>query len=731
MAVNRLALLAGAYFVLLAISHALPLLEASDEAAHFLYISNLLEDRALPVIDSREDSAAQESLARRWALENHQPPLYYAAAALLTSWTTRADLDTLLRPNPLIFLRGTVADNANKWLHDPDPPVGDTHLALWTARLFSLGLALMTLGFVFGAAQLAFGSQALALTAMLLTASIPTFVSISISVNNDNMVNMLYAAGVYTVLRAWRDGLTPSLTLALAVILTAAALAKITGLTLFAVVVFGLMLGAATGRIGARTAVVTVAIAALAVMLGAGWWYLRNWSLYGDPLAVAATQTLWGREFAVPTESGSVTGELSRVWRSFWMMMGHLHQPVWGSAGLYFYASVTSIFGLVGAGLAVRRTGRTVYPALALLLLVCMLPMIALAVGTRSVDISYGRLLFPALSGFVPLLVWGWRYWIGRWSVLLVLPIAVAAIIAPTREIAAAYPHLTSVAAVPPDAVPVNVRTGDLTLAAYYSRTDQVLPGGEVLFDLYLSGAHPENPALYATLIDPLTGAALGKAAVYPGMAPTNSLTPGTLYHAPLRVSLNTANSATPALSPRLLHLQLGWQTALQTTYLPMTDASGAPRDTLVLDAAPLVDPAFSPGIPQHTRDVMFGDAIQLYGYDRAQPQTVIPGSLLDFTLFWRVHHRLPDVWVQTVQLLDSQGRLVAQDDGALPGLPSTAWRNGMALSDSRTLEIPPDAQPGTYTVFVGWYRLSDFARLPVSAQGTNDLYPLATIHLP
>lgn len=736
---NRLALLICAVFALLSLTYAdaVPLFESSDEAAHFLNAHNLLADRALPIIPSREQIAEETDLVRQWSIESHQPPLYYLISAALISPTQRDDLEAYLQPNPLIFIRGITQDNHHKWLH-PVETAGDTAVAVWILRLYSLALSTGTLYLIYRAALLAFGSPSLALTAMLLVAFIPTYLNIGSSVNNDNLVTFLYTAGVYLSLRMWKRGIRPVDIALMSVILAAIALTKITGLTLFGVVYLALLIGVIRKHYTLRQAALVVGCSLLAAAIFAGWWYLRNWTLYGDPIAAAATQTLWGREFAKPTESGSVTGEMIRVWRSFWAMVGHLHNPVYASMWAYAYVTLISVAGGIGLSrIFVQAGGHSLSQpvpspstgrgregygyTLLILLLVVLLPLLTLAIGTRSVDISYGRLLFPALVGFAPLIVMGWRRLLGRFAPLLVMPLAVLALVFPQTTLPDAYPPLKIVDAVPADATPLNIRTGSLTLLAYQSQIETAAPGDAIRFTLYLTGSHPENPALYLTLLDPITNEALTTAAVYPGMAGTNTLRPDTMYQARFVLPVCRDSACPLPISPRQLKLQLGWQTALNTDYLPMTYTSGDPVSALLLSSATLLDPRYTLPEPPLSAQATFGDAIELYGYE-----IVKAGETISVDLYWRTLNPLSEDYVATVQLLDAAGTLVTQDDGDIPGYPSSVWREDATTSDQRRLTLPPDAVPGDYRIFIGWYRLSDFSRLSAAGEGAiNDLYPL------
>jgi len=724
---DRLALLIIAAFALLSVwtSRAIPPFEAADEMPHFLNVHLILETGALPLIPTRDDlrqADARGDSVTQWAVETHQPPAYYALGALLAAWTQRDDLDDYLRPNTLIFTRGLSLDNANKWLHNPNPPAGDTHRALWTLRLYSLTLASFTLWLIYRAALLVFERAGVALVALALVASMHTFASIGASVNNDNLVTLLYTLGVYWTLHVWRHGLTRRDVLAISAILPAIALTKITGVGLFAIVYGALIYGVWRRRWSWRDALRVMLISGGAALILAGGWYARNWSLYGDPLALDATQALWGRAFANAGESPGGLDEAWRVWRSFWFMTGHLHQPVYGPLWLNVYALFAVGIAFIGALFAARRAPRVDRGLLLILAVAVVLPIVLLVTGTRAIDISYGRLLFPALIGVAPLIAWGWRGLLGRFAPVLILPFTAAAVLAPLVILPDAYPVPARVDAVPASAIPVGARVDSLELVAYTRHTEALPPDGEARFTLYLRGAHPDNPALVVTLIDPVTLDSRGGVTVSPAMMPTDSLMPDALYAVPLRVRLTPHESATP---PRLLRVTFGWQTVTDTNYLPLTLADGTAAEVVTLDAATLLDARATVDAHAHPMQATFGGLIALDGVT-LESESVRAGESLNVAFVWRDLTPMPADFVLTVQLLDEAGGFVAQSDGDVSGYPTSAWRGGTRFTDSRALTIPSDTAAGVYRVWVGWYRLDDMTRLTAQGDGAlNDLVPL------
>ncbi len=674
--------------------------EAADEAAHFLYVHHLLADHNLPLIRSRDAVAAQTTPVDQWAIESHQPPLYYAVGALLISWTDRSDVDDYLRPNNLIFLRGTTDDNHNKWLHSPAHTGGDTHISVMILRGYSIVLGMGTLWFVYRTGRLVLGAAG-GLAAMLLVASIPTFVSISASINNDNLVTFLYSAGVYWVLST-RTNVSLRDALVVGLILSAIALTKLTGVSLF-VIVYGALLLRRRGEAAQVIAVSLVMATILAV-----WWYLRNWDLYGDPLALGATRLLWGREYEIAATSGDPLAELVRIGRSFWLMVGHLHNPVYGPAWVYAYAAAITLLALFGTlwgreeSRPTRRDG--ILAVREILLAVCMVVGFMLLAGTRSVDISYGRLLFPALVGFAPLMVAGWRRLLGRRLMLIpVLPLTMMTLLVPFSLLPRAYPLLIQTE-IHNGVDYIGTDAGGLELVAYTVEQNTVRPGDTLTGHAYLRGTHPQNPALFLTAVDSLTGATLGHTEIYPGMAPTDTLPPERTYRFDWWVDVET----TAALSPRLIDLHLSWYVPDAMLSIPQVDGSGvALGERVILRGPVLIDSDYqprpentTPGINFHWDDV----TVVLEGY------TIRDGEL---KLYWRPSRAADPDWVVAVQVVDADGNIIAQADGPPASYPPDVWQEYVMFEDTRRVDIPAGAE-----VLIGWYRQSDFMRASSGGAG-------------
>lgn len=710
-------LLILALFVALVINHAtaLPLFEASDEAPHFLYAHGLAQTGQLPVIPTRDEldaAAAQGDVVGQWAIESHQPPLYYAlGAALIAPTTTRADLPAYLIPNDVIFTWGIAEGNPNVWLHPIHETGGDSATAVWILRLFSLVLGCGTLIFLYRAAYLVARSRLIALTAMFAAASLPMFVLVSGSVTNDSLIIFLSAAGVWWCVRVAGDGLRRYDPLLIGAILSAAALTKITGLALFGLVFVALGLAYRAQKITFRQAVFTLLTAGGLTALLAGWWYFRNLTLYGDPLATAATAELWGRQFGTAGESGG-WAEIARVYNSFWLMIGHLHAPVWADIGFYGVTLVL-VFVAVAGWLSPRRPHTR--PAALILPIAAALPILLLLVGTKDVDISYGRLLFPGLVGFITLLVIGWQRIARRFAPLLVLPLTITAALMPYTLTAPAYAALEPVSGLPASAVPLNIMSSGVRLDGYAMLDSSVTSDGSARVSVYFT-PQSVTPTVFAlSLTEGPTR--LGGLTRYAGMATGDMLRVGQMYRAVVSVPVDTPSQN---LAPHLTQLQIALFDAPESPALALTTPDGETSQVLTLDGAVYLDSAYQPPAPQTVYNATFGDVVRLNGYTVQGDFSA--GQVVSMTLDWRVIGTPPPDISATVQLLDAAGNLISQYDDPSQAYPSRAWVNDTALMTHHTLTLPPDLTAGEYTLAVGWYRLDEnFTRLTAAAPQTSN----------
>jgi hypothetical protein len=704
---QRAALVILVYFILLALSYSAstPIFEAPDEAAHFLYAHNIVQEGALPLMTNRAEVLASLSWQR------HQPPLLYLTGALLIAGIDRSDLQDYLRVNPLAVQGNVSLNNLNTQLHSYAPTTGNTLTAVRILRLLGLLLASSTIWFIYKTGYLVSGQPLVGLLAMLLVASMPTFLFIAGSINNDNLVTFLHTVGVYWLLDRWkarRIGWPHAALIGL--IAGGLAIAKFQGLPFIGLAGAVLLYGGTLRRWRWRQAALGIGGLTLGVIVLAGWWYLRNHVLYGDPLGAAATRSIWGRG-AVTTDLSARLIEMRGVWESMWFMLGYLN--IRGPAWFYPYVALLSAAGLLAGFWGVWRHPERRFTGLLLAAIIVML-WVTLYVATGQINTSQGRFLFGSLVAFAPLVTTGLFHLLGRQAVVTLFPLIAVALLTPALWLNGSYRPLEIVTDLPAALTPIDRQSEGLKLVGYRLETPVLPPDGIVRLDVYLQGRHPADPAMIIAALDPLTGEPAGVVDFYPGMAALSTLDSSAIYR--LRAVLPLRAEGGP---PHQIDLLIRWRLVD-----PSDPAQGRVfnwddgKDSLLI-AGPLIQaPDYSPPAPQTSTQVRFGDAVELTGYTLPAVE-VAPGQTLPVTLFWRALSSQTDDLRLAFGLLSSSDQILVQADGIPPGLPSTVWLPGLSFPDPRPLAIPPDAPPGEYRLYLAWYRSADNARLPLSDSST------------
>ena len=306
----------------------------------------------------------------------------------------------------------------------------------------------------------------LALAAAALVAFNPMFLFISGSVNNDNLIVPLATLILWLVVRTLRQGwLSNGRALLLGLLLGLAALTKLSGLALLPLTAAVLVVVAARRRAwgalfrwGALIAVPVIAVA--------GWWYLRNWQLYGDPTGLNAMLDIAGRR-PEPFTFQRLKSEFQGFRLSYWGVFGGFN--VIGPQLLYWFYDLLVLAGLAGwTAWLVRRRGQWRSPVAERLLVLAawvLLVLVALIRWTAQTYASQGRLAFPAIGAIAVLVAFGlagWlpRRWQGRGLAAVSVALFLLAAAIPFAVIRPAYarpPILTE------DDVPAGVQRSDVT----------------------------------------------------------------------------------------------------------------------------------------------------------------------------------------------------------------------------------------------------------------------------
>ena len=775
------AAIGGAYLVLaLVYAWVTPLFETPDETWHFWYVKYLADGQGLAVVTADERPL--------WRQEGTQPPLYYLLGAGLIRGIDTSDAASVIQRNPHANIgRADLPGNRNSVLPVARAPFAGAAQAAQTIRWLSVLLGLVTVLSVYGMAQETFpGDSLLPAAAALFVVFVPQFLFLSGSINNDNLIVALSGLALWRLVAWLRRPPRWGDLVALGVIGGLAALSKLSGLALVGFVAGVVSLRALARRSWRDLLGWNAVLLALPLAI-AGWFYWRNFTLYGDPLALDIHLTLSGRRTPRPSPA-QLFLELDSVRHSFWGVFGWFNVPV--PAWMFAVYDALSIAALVGVGVGVWRLvrpkngwatqrrrgaegetdherGKEAKDAKALsasdslsrfsrpfksfavqlrasafhlsseLLILTLLAgwfgvvFVSLLRWMSLIKSAQGRLLFPALGGVAVLAVWGLSRLAPRHRGLLLgaalAAMGVLAAAIPFAVIAPAYaapPWLPDIEAAAPAHRLDLVVGGTMRLLGYDVGGD-VAPGGLLPVTLTWQATAPiaTDYSLFAQLVGGEPGG--GRVAGTDTYPGLGSRpTRGWPVGKVLRDTVYIPIGEQVA-APRSYPLVVGVYDRAKDTRLKVTREGQPAGDSVELGSVFVRPEGWTPPNPQ---DVVLGSAARLVGYDLGATNART-GDAVPLTLYWRADGALPGDYTVFVHLGDAEPLAGQADAPPLDGrAPTSGWRPGQTIADPHTLRIRPDAAPGVYPLRVGLYDPATGARLPITDGGAGDAIELNTL---
>ncbi len=748
-----------------------PIFEQSDETLHYPYVKQLADGHGLPLAIP----------GQLWNQEGTQHPLYYAIVAATTFWIDSDNLPDFLQRNPhwrFTEVRALLNDNQNLVLHGPQDafPYRRAALAIHIGRWWSLLFGLLTVLGTFWLARYLFPDNLpLVLTATALTAFNPQFLRVSATVSNDSLSAALTTLTVLVALKVTDPSYTQgsrgveaqgsnsifsplrrraAAPLLLGLLCGLALLTKLSSIT--AILVVGLIL---LGRLflfselhdrPLRTLLGWSAVIGLVIALLTGWWFWRNYLLYGEWLATETHLNLAGRG---DLSLGAAWGLRAEIERAYWATFGwgQIRPPEWVHQLLFWFTRIGLIgllLGLIirlGQGLKGRPLPFDVtainFGTITLLFVWAALNVIlyfrwVMVVGS----VSHSRLMFPAIAAISLLLALGWHTVLPRRLGPWLSGTVLAGLLALNGYSLGGllYPAFTPDEKLATETVanPLDLTFLDsltLTGAQLYAhhRSPEAPkperaagPGDVVIVDSTWRVQAPldKNYSLAVVLLAP-DGSVLARRETYPGLGlrPTIYLQPGDTFRDryPLRL---TGPLTEPLVAQATINL-FDVETATRAGF-PAIDATGqtvTPRVgqiKLLPDPWPVYD-------PQQPVTVTFAESIALVGYDlTTDPSaaetasarsdiTIATDSSPRLTLYWESLAPVEQDYVLFVHLLDETGEIIAQADAPPTGnaYPTSWWAAGEIIADRRSLPPTPEA----VAVRFGLYDLTTGQRLPIS----------------
>ncbi len=696
---------------------AIPLFEAPDEQWHFAFVQYVATGRGLPVQSLDHPS----HLARQ---EGSQPPLYYLLAAGATFWVDTSDFPAIVWENPHYGYNvpGIVNDNKNLFIHTSleNFPYQGTALAIHLARLVSLLFGALAVFFTYRLGLELFpGAKFIALSAAALVAFVPQFLLISSAVSNDSAIVALSALSLWLIVRLVRGEPSLAQVAGVGAATGLAALAKVSGLGLVPLSVVVLILVERKNM--RRLAVHLIALLA-AFLLVAGWWYLRNWYLYGELTGTEMMLHIFGAR-QTPLTLPQLLTQLGEVWETFWVGFG------WGNIRaqpiVYTLLGILALSSALGLIVGLVRRRQRLRESLEMVLIVGVL---AAWVAVEFVELlrwmmltqaPHGRLLFPALPALMLLLVLGLTQWVPNQFRPLIASTPATALFA----LAAAAPFviLLPAYAYPPVLGGDDIRNlshrvdinydDKVELIGYDLSPSLVQPGGAIQLDLYWQSlaAMDRDYSIGIHLLDPSLRV-IGARDSYPGhgLVPTRLWPAGQIIRDTYWVPI-----ALDAPAPGVAQIQVALYDRSDNTDLSAADAKGEPI-TPIVGRFEIASPNPLQIKPENPTRYVFGHVISLAGYD------LHSGPSLDLTLYWIQAAPVSVDYTVFVHVLDADGKIVAQKDQQPMGgaNPTSLWGEGERVIDRYSLDVAPD--PAPTQIEIGLYRTDTGARLDVSDGNGN-----------
>lgn len=696
-------------------STAVPIFEKPDEPYHYFYAQHLLEERSLPVMDTPGE--------KLWEQEGTQPPLYYMLAALLVSQVEDSDARELYWVNPQRNIGDPARPgNKNFIVHTEleQWPYQGAVLAIHMVRWLSLVIGAATILLTFALVRTVFPHRPyLALGAAAINAFIPQYLFISSSVSNDSLITFFAALTLIQLVRlisrpqrrqTWAY-------LALGVTLGLAALSKLSGLALLGL--SGLVLIWLAWREKSWRPLLQGGLTVgVLVALIAGWWYMRNWQLYGDITGLAPhLAVMGGRPTPIQLTWDSLRSELVGLRASFWGLFGwfSILMPDW----VYVVLDVLTILGGLGLIQWWARDRTTARWVMLWMLLWFLLVGISLVRWTLMTAASQGRLLFPALPAIALGLALGWAEWaptrlareremfplIGAAGLMLL------AALLPGWRIMPAYarPELLDREDLPTGLPSLDLHFGDeILLHGCKTEQDCVLPGQRLAVTCYWEALIPMDRDYF--VFNHLLGRDLdpiGKEHGYPGSGrfptslwPVNRVLASTEW---ISVDQN-------AQAPTLGRVAVGVFEPDTGVALAPTAPSGSSLDLVIVAEVKVASLERQVDSVPNSIHYSIGNLATLVGY------RIDMGEMPRVTLYWKVVNVPADNYTVFVHLLDTSGELWGQGDSPpIQGdYPTLLWEPGELIVDEHMLTVDPQAPAGHYSIAVGLYLLEGNLRLPV-----------------
>jgi len=515
-------------------------------------------------------------------------------------------------------------------------------------------------------------------------------------------------------------------------IISLATLTKLTGLGLL--VPLGFVALAQARKRKCMAPLLFAGVAGVEVMVVDGWWFWRNWVLYGDPFATNLLMVLLGPR-TTPWSSAEIRFFFGLLWKSYWLDFSY-GGALFAEREVYYIIGFVFILSFLGLAIAIRQEKRlrSLFLLIGGWFVIIFVSFLQLTRRTAMI-MGGGRLLFPAAVAVGATMAVGLASLFRRrlaMPIIAALLFGVYAAIAPGRYLQW-YPRPLRYLASPaftwsPSKIADNFQfVGEIfqngvQLVGYETKVRDLRGGMEMYLSLYwrvesslrqryrvFVQLGPQDPTRYVTGQDTLLG---------------DEIYPSEIWQTEEIVrQLHRLSIPNGASAPGLYWIRIGLVDRANNR-VKLRDGLS---DMVVLGPWRMRAISATPS-PGCATDYRLGEAIRLTGYDLEQM-----GEALEVTLHWQAEHTPEADYTVFVHLLDEEGNLVAQHDGPPRegSYPTSWWLSEQVILDRHTIQLTEPIS-GPTRLLVGLYDPLTLARLPAyDGQGQrlpNDAIPLTEV---
>lgn len=713
-------------------SLAVPLWESYDEPGHVFYARHIGQTGSLPPVGTKLSDYD----------ESHQPPLYYLLPAIPFAIIDTTD-----------DLRPKYTASGRTWtVYQPQVealPWRGTVLAIRLARFLSIIPGALCVILTWRTARILFPKQtAIAPIAAFIHAIWPMLVYMNGVVTNDTGMALMGSLVLWQIAELVQRPGQWRWWFGLAAAGAASVLTKDNGLTLLVAAVGALGLVLAREMLRKNTRAVAMFLAAMASVAGLAaasvpvseGRTLRQFGVAVSFLGKATQpQALPESPAAGPDNAprnASTLNVISNVnWLDAWVST--IGQYSWGTlpppeSWRLIAAAFAVTFGLsVAVGLILGPERWKI-----LLLLGVVGAVVAAPVARGAPSFVGGRFFLPALGAICILLaltISRWRTRVaGRvWSMGVVSGLSLFSLLAPVVVLRQAYqlPVILDPTTIPAD---IQIRStlifGDaIELLGYSQPRPNSIVGDTAQIKFFwrvlkpIARDHGVRFELFG--IDGVSLEASWQQTPGNNNYPTSAWTAGAIFADTIEIPIRPHPSI-----PTTGVFKITWFDQELNTILPATCAGASPGGSAARVACePRVGTIRISSSLATPFDVLaarfaappvasFGDRIGLTRF--MLPGSAKAGSVAPIDVQWRASEPIAADYVSFVHVLDSSGKLVAQQDNQprKGAYPTSAWRANEVVNDTLEVRLPPGLAPGDYSVRLGWFEATSTERLTVAA---------------